>query len=226
MAENRYGDDLDRAEGGFGADIASQRMDALDRAALHHALSLDGGHALDLGAGSSIQAVRFATLGLETLAVDALPRARTLVGRLDLERALPIRYLEKDARALTRGDLPARLDLVYSQRFIHHLRHGEAVALLRLVAEAMPPGARLFLSASGLASELAEGYPAGPIEARYATLSPAMQAKHHIEGPVCLYAAEELEALAEAAGFATERVELSPFGNVKGIFTRIGPPTR
>jgi hypothetical protein len=195
MAENRYGDDLDRAEGGFGADIASQRMDALDRAALHHALSLDGGHALDLGAGSAIQAVRFATLGLETLAVDALPRARTLVGRLDLERALPI-------------------------------RHGEAVALLRLVAEAMPPGARLFLSASGLASELAEGYPAGPIEARYATLSPAMQAKHHIEGPVCLYAAEELEALAEAAGFATERVELSPFGNVKGNFTRNGPPTR
>lgn len=220
MAENLYGDDLDRAEGGYGAEIARQRMDALDRAALAYALDLGGGAAVDLGAGEGIQALRFAALGLHTVAIDVRPRARTLFGEAALESILPLRYLELDARLLREEHLPGRVDVAYSQRFIHHLPFDEARRVLALLRARMPEGARLFLSASGLGSELAEGYAAAtaPLARRYAPLSATVQSKHHLEGPVCLYAPEELGALARAAGFAAVRVERSAFGNVKGIF--------
>jgi hypothetical protein len=224
MPTNVYGDDLDLAEGGHGAEIARQRMDALDREALAYALELGSGCAIDLGCGAGVQGLRFAALGFETVLIDTLPHERTVLGAAEIDRVLPIRYLRTDARGLREDDLPARVALAYSQRFIHHLAFGEAVALLRVVRARMPAGARLFLSASGLASELGEGYrdASRPLSARYAALTPAMRAKHHIEGPVCLYSRDDLASLARAAGFQVERVALSEFGNVKGVF-EVGP---
>lgn len=220
MSTNLYGDDLTRARGGYGAEIAGQRMDALDRAALEHALSLGGGVALDLGCGEGIQALRFATLGLETLAIDARPREATLFGEGPFERVLPVRYLSADARRLTPSLLPERVDLAYSQRFIHHLRFEEALALLRALRAVMTAGAKLYLSASGLGSELADGYAAAalPLGRRYAELAPEVRARHRIEGPVCLYRPPELRGLGEAAGLTPERVFRSDFGNVKAVF--------
>ena len=91
-----------------------------------------------------------------------------------------------------------------------------------MLASRLCPGARLFISASGMQSELADGYPhaGNPVEERFALLAPAMQAKHGVREPVCLYAKDELERLVLAQGFTAIRTWTSPFGNVKGVFER------
>lgn len=75
----------------------------------------------------------------------------------------------------------------------------------------------MFLSASGMDSELSEGYPACglPVDRRFARLAANMAEKHAILAPVCLYRPSELEDLARDAGWAVENVFVSPFGNVK-----------
>jgi hypothetical protein len=112
--------------------------------------------------------------------------------------------------------------VAYSQRFIHYLRFQEAARLLATLASRLCPGARLFISASGMQSELSEGYPhaGNPLEERFALLASAMQAKHGVREPVCLYTKDELERLVLAQGFTAIRTWASPFGNVKGVFER------
>ena len=56
---------------------------------------------------------------------------------------------------------------------------------------------------------------------RFAPLADAMQAKHSVREPVCLYAQEELEHLLPSHAFTTIRTWTTPFGNVKGIFERL-----
>lgn len=219
---NDLGDRLVPTTGRHGADIARQRLDALDRAALRHAIGLElPAVALDLGGGHGMQALRLAALGLDTWLIDQLPRAQTVLGIAGLAEALPLRHLQIDARALDTGELPDAIALCCSQRFIHYLRHAEARVLLRRVRERMRPDGRLYLSASGLDSELGDGYAAAraPVAERFAALAPAMADKHGIHEPVCLYAPQELESLAEGAGFVCEEVSASVFGNVKGVFT-------
>jgi hypothetical protein len=112
--------------------------------------------------------------------------------------------------------------VAYSQRFIHYLRFDEASRLLQSLAGRLCAKARLFLSASGLGSELGAGYAhaGAPVEHRFAPLAGAMQAKHGVREPVCLYTKEELEQLVVAHGFAAVRTWTTPFGNVKGVFER------
>jgi hypothetical protein len=220
---NLYGDRLFPTTGRHGGNISSQRLDELDVQALRYALQLRNQQAaaLDLGCGLGLQGLRFATLGLRSLLIDRLPVEQTVLGRTDLAALLPISYLQRDARHLTAADLPARLQLCYSQRFLHYLRFEEAVALLRLIRQRMEPGAKLFLSASGLDSELGTGY-AGrsqPLAERWAPLSPELAARHRISEAVCLYRPEDLGKLAQTASFFPERVFSSPFGNVKGVFS-------
>src|SRR5262249_15700726 len=137
-------------------------------------------------------------------------------------RGLEFRRL--DLRDAAPEDFPAQTGIAYSQRFIHYLRHEEASRLLAVLATRMCSGARLFISASGMNSELAKGYAhvEHPVEERFATLAASMQAKHSVREPVCLYAKDELEALAVRGGFTPVRTWTSPFGNVKGVFELTG----
>lgn len=207
-----------------GLDIASQWTDELDLEALRFLVSpqIPRRVAVDLGCGLGVQGIRFAVLGCDTTLYDIAD----VGGRIDEVRrvlglpALAFRCLE--LRRATPEDFPARIGLAYSQRFLHYLRFDEAARLLSLLAERMCAGARLFVSASGLGSELGEGYAHAvlPLEQRFAPLSPAMQAKHAIGEPVCLYTPADLEHVLLAQGFTAVRVWASPFGNVKGVFER------
>ena len=221
---NAHGDIVVTTTGTHGADISSQRIDDLDREALLHALRLEersGAVAVDLGCGIGIQGLRFATLGLTSLLIDRLPVEMTILRATSLQEVLPISYLMKDVRDLRADDLPPCIAFCYSQRFLHYLRFAEALCLLRLIRSRMRQGAKLFLSASGLQSELSAEY-AGRADAlahRFAPLSPQMAAKHEIHESVCLYTTDDLGFLCEQVSLRTERVFCSPFGNVKGIFS-------
>jgi hypothetical protein len=220
---NLYGDSLVKTTGKHGADISSQRMDDLDVETLRYALQVKEkkGAVLDLGCGIGIQGLRLASLGFKTLLVDWMPVDMTVLRVAGLDDLLPLSYLMKDARALESADLPAEIAICYSQRFIHYLKFDEAVALLQLIRERMLSGAKLFLSASGLLSELGEDYSgkSHKISRRFSTLSASMAEKHNIHEPVCLYAPDELATLCQRASFSCDRVYSSAFGNVKGVFT-------
>jgi hypothetical protein len=222
-ALNLYGDALIETTGTHGSDIAGQRIDELDRIALAQVLDLAATRpsCVEFGPGFGWQGARFALLGARTHLYDLLPPSR-LVSAVAREPGIELVYSQVDLGVLAGVVLPPRIELAFSQRTLHYLPFAAARDLLTLAAGRMGAGAMLCLSVSGIASELGDGYAhaALPVAQRFAPLAPAMQSRHGITEALCLYAPAELTALAEASGFAAERVWLSPFGNVKGIFRR------
>ena len=101
----------------------------------------------------------------------------------------------------------------------------ELLALTRnAIAElrAMAAGGRIYLSASGLDSELGQEYSGAgmAVERRYTPLSEVMRAKHAIHGAVCLYRQHELGEMIRSAGLVVEKLFASPFGNIKAVAKR------
>ncbi len=208
-----------------GADIAAQWVDELDLETLRFVVSpkIPKRVAVDLGCGLGVQGIRFGVLGCKAVLYDVVDISERIER---IKQALGIQNLEFrqiDLRQAAPEDFPADIGVVYSQRFIHHLRFEEAWRLLEMLAGRLCARARLFVSASGLGSELGAGYAhlANAIEHRFAPLANEMQAKHGIREAVCLYAPEELERLVVAHGFVTVRTWTTPFGNVKGVFERL-----
>jgi SAM-dependent methyltransferase len=221
---NLYGDRIVPTTGSHGPDIASQRMDDLDAACIEWAIAYGPSKlkAVDIGCGRGIQALRLASLGASVLAVDLSDLSPFASGANTLLGRDAITYFSGDVRELPPSAVPTPLQLIYSQRFIHYLRHEEACELLLRLQAVLSEDGRLFLSASGIDSELGDGYAHRDrgVENRFSVLSPEQQAKVHITEPICMYRQEELAKLAESVGFRTIRVWSSAFGNIKGIFGR------
>lgn len=219
---NLYGDKRKHLAGTHGVDISSQRMDDLDRKCLQFALeqNSDDLAAVDLGCGLGIQGIRLALTGIETLLIDTLSIKNRLKQLTDLLELQNIQFLQKDVRLLLPEDLSEKIQILYSQRFIHYLKFDEAEALIKMIAERMETGGRVFLSASGIDMELADGYSDRDkaVHDRYSPLSGNMALKHQIHEPVCLYSEMELKQLLEPHGFKEVLLWSSDFGNIKAIF--------
>jgi hypothetical protein len=219
---NFYGDKVVSTSGTHGADIGIQRLDELDSRALQHLLACHEKHpiCLDLGCGIGAQGMRFAMCGAHSYLYDLIRESN--VTRVLRSAGVRIDYVEGDLR---RPDvqIPRDVTIAFSQRFVHYLRYSEAKSLFTKVGSRMIREGLLFLSASGINSELGYQYAGKRVdmEHRFAPLHPNMQQRHEILESVCLYDEEELQTLALECGF--ERVEIwqSGFGNIKGIFRRI-----
>jgi SAM-dependent methyltransferase len=221
---NSYGDSLVPTTGRHGADIASQRIDDLDREALRQILELSNTriNCLDIGCGFGWQGIRFATLGAASYLFDLLPES-SLIRNFQENTDLLLSYKKVDARQLNPEDLPQPIDLAFSQRFIHYLKYPEAERLIQILGENMPANAFFYISASGLHSELGEGYAGAnnALQSRFSPLSHSMQVKHDIREPVCLYTESELVKLMTSNKFMERKVWKSTFGNVKGVFQKV-----
>ena len=112
--------------------------------------------------------------------------------------------------------------IVYSQRFFHYLKYQEAGDLIQTLSESMPENSRLFLSASGIESELGNHYKAKslPIENRYSVPAHDLAEKHQIFEPICLYTKDELVSLVEMYRFKAIDIWSSSFGNIKTVFVK------
>lgn len=211
------------ATGIHGIDVASRGLDKLDRDALHFALDCEASAlaAIDLGCGRGVQSVRFAALGWRVWMYDLLD-IQDSVARWNELLGDRLTFVCKDVRRLTREDLPVAAQLLYSQRFLHHLTFADACDAVCAFAALLASGGRAYLSASGLNGELGEGYPHASrlVRARFAKLTPETAAKHEILGPVCLYEEADLAALAARAGLTTLSVTRTTFGNIKGVFEK------
>ncbi len=209
---------------GFGIDVASQRADALDEKALAFLASLreksDAASALDLACGLGGQARRMAALGVSVAAVDQQDQP-TLSPDALTHRGAPttLWFVQADMRHLPL-DLPfAPYDAICCQRALHYLPYAEAHAVLLSLKALMKKRARLFVSVSGLPSELRHGYvhAALPVTERFAPLGAEMALRHGIESPVCLYEAQDLVDLLHEAGYGVQDIGVSPFGNIKAV---------
>lgn len=220
---NCYGDARIQTTGLHGVDIASQRLDDLDKESLRQVLSLEDPRitCLDLGCGLGWHGARLAMLGARVHTFDLLPESPFL-RFLREDTRLSLSHWAGDLRQLKPQDLPERVDLAFSQRFIHYLTYTEANRFIRTVAERSSPAAYFYLSASGLNSEFGQDYSCASVEIqnRFAPLSDRIGSKHNILEPVCLYSETELSGLMESNGYGTCKVWKSAFGNVKGVFRK------
>ena len=220
---NFYGDILFPTTGVHGADVASQRLDDLDKESIREVLSLEHPRVtcVDLGCGFGWHGARLAMLGADVHTFDLLPESTLSIFLRENTRLL-LSHRSGDLRHLKLENLPEEVNIAFSQRFIHYLTYEEAQHLIQTIDERCSPAACFYLSASGLNSELGQNYDGSSVEIhdRFSRLSPEMQSKHGIWEPVCLYSESELTELMVSNGFKASKVWKSKFGNIKGVFRK------
>jgi len=207
---------------GHGVDVASQRLDDLDREALgrikRHVCDNGTSDVGDYGCGRGGFAMAAAGVGAKVHAVDIADFSSDITHpKIEFYKADLLEDLQTNSE---------RFDTILCQRTIHYLPHSEAQRAVSLFYEALRPNGCLFLSASGMESELGMSYP-GQIEdinQRFHRLSAEMGAKHGIEEPVCLYYQHEMDQLLKNGGFEVQRSWLSEFGNVKVVGRKVPLP--
>lgn len=217
---NAFDDVVIKTTGDHGGDISSQRFDILDRKSLKYVINKDKDvTAVDIGCGLAAQGLRFSLVGSDVTLIDIMDLSNRVSVLNNLFEMVQMDFLNKDVRNISLNDLPMNIDLIYSQRFIHYLTFNEAKEAIKMVSERVKPGGRIYISASGLQTELGEGYPDNNElpENRYSCLKPSVAEKHDIHNQVCLYEKEDMNELLSVAGFEPIDVFASEFGNIKGI---------
>lgn len=221
---NLYGDQAKPAGAGFGVDVASQRSDDLDEACLAHireqVLLQKPVRAADLGCGHGGQAIRMAAAGASTTAVDRENHVAEIFSAAARANVM-IDFVQADIASWCEI-VGEKFNILSCQRTIHYLPFADAMETLIKMHRVMAPEGKLFISASGLDSELGDGYDKIVDRARrFSKLEEKMADKHHIHQEVCLYTEEDMAALLAGANFKAEKIYRSEFGNIKAIATRI-----
>lgn len=226
--KNLYGDVLRSFTDGHGVDIASQRADWLDNKACEYiqTLILDGinVNAIDLGCGLGAQVFRMIKAGAKVATgVDSHPftnsERQAISENFDVNIDRKAVFLCADmVKWLALSD-KNYCDLLICQRTIHYLPSAEAVKVLVGIKKLLTSSGRLYISASGLLSELSDDYEhkTYPVTKRFCVLGNEMALKHKIHKPVCLYTHQEFVALLSVAGFNVLEYQVSEFGNIKII---------
>lgn len=212
-AINRNGDVL-LENNNKGSDIASQRLDDLDKACANEVLTLSRMgkvQVLELGCGRCGLANYLADLS-----VSAVVRAVDC-DDYSAHASANVAFVQDDMFEYMGFQRAFSVDVAVSQRTIHYMSYTYASEFVNRVYRSLKLKGKFFLSCSGLHSELgSDPYPRDlPLEKRFAFLSPEMQKKHGIRMAVCLYSIEEITALMESAGFVVTSAKTSDFGNHK-----------
>ncbi len=216
------GDKPIKTQSGHGIDVAVQRADYLDGSAIRQIRTLldqrGTVRAMDAACAAGGQARRMARAGAAVTAVDLHADGAALLRAALDEGLTQIDFIQADLRDPRLYQRLGQFDLIIAQRFIHYLPFPEAVKVIRLFRHALLPDGKLYISASGLRSELGQNYH-GAVEVaeRFATLWPPMANKHGIHDKVCLYEEHDMQALLAAGGMHAERLYASPFGNLKTV---------
>lgn len=221
---NLYGDNKNPSIGGrFGVDIALQRADDLDTMAILHAYNHPGARALDAASAGGGQALRLAQVGANTLAIDIEDYSLPFLAAARQHKVEnSCQFIQCDLRNYNIAESHAPFDIVVCQRMLHYVPFSVAVEIVKGFYKALTTNGCLYVSASGIASELGNGYThkETQLASRYTALDPLMMEKHAIHGPVCLYSETDMAFLLESAGFTTIGVFSSLFGNVKAVGSR------
>lgn len=217
-ALNLYGDKQKFVASGHGADIATQRADDLDLMALTHIRS--GSFVLDLACGQGGQSLRMAHAGANVLALD-IENFQNVFAEYDPHPG-KLHFAQFDLMNLSDINCAHLADAIVCQRAIHYFRFEHAVEIVKHMGNLLSKTGKIFLSASGISSELGNQYAGAeqPIETRFGRLHPTMAGKHGIHAEVCLYSEDDMILLAELAGLQVVDIFSSPFGNIKAVISK------
>lgn len=214
-----------------GADISSARLDSLDFSYLSFAMNRLAENTnkkrklniVDLGCGLGVPTMSTAFMGASCYFFDIVDLFAYYASYKKINPKLQIKFRKADISKAHMSIYPKKIDVIYSQRTIHYLRFSEAESLVGKMYSRLSVGGRAFISVSGLDSELGDGYEDKRLDVRdrFSLLSGKMSEKHGIQEQVCLYRPDDLEKMMSFAGFRTLNVEVSEFGNVKGIFEKL-----
>lgn len=200
----------------FGTNISSLRRDELDERALLDAEKHPSGSGMDFCSGDGAMALE---MGKRLRKITTWDRVRPSLIEQTTETISPVEIIQNDIRDLSIQPINRPFDIVVWQRAIHYLTYRESINVLHRLKIWMNKGARLYVSASGMDSELGERYLAREVspEERFAFLAEEMQKKHRIMKKVCLYRQGELVDLLVSCGYTVSDSWNSPFGNVKVV---------
>lgn len=222
---NNYGDVLISTTGVHGGDVSSQRVDELDHACLAFLETIRGCEkiplAIDIGGGFGSQSKRMAEAGANVYMIDLTNQFDNVEAFNSRIERTGIVFFQSDIRTFDTSFLQG-LDIIYSQRMLSCLPYLDARRLLDRLHLACAPGARCFVSAGGLHTEIGRSARdrEAPIEQRWLRASSEMAAKHEIYEPECLYTEDELAGLLDTCRFRILRRWTSEFGNPKVICER------
>lgn len=232
MDLNLYGDKKILTKGLFGVDIAIQRADDLDSLAIEHIKTArgQGQHevtALDVGCGQGGQLIRMAQAGATmAMGVDAQDYHDVTKARAsENDVASRVHFIQMDMRSIRKTKLDLLTwDVIVCQRAIHYMSYTDALRSVASMYSLLCKNGRLYLSASGMSSELSNGYAEGQksVRKRFGPLSDEMRDKHGIHGNVCLYSSDDMRTLLGEAGIRIEKIWVSDFGNIKVVAAKHG----
>ncbi|MCC6012378.1 class I SAM-dependent methyltransferase [Candidatus Caldipriscus sp.] len=206
----------------YGIDVSSKRLGYLDREVLKFALDWKGSKfSVEFGAGSGRLSLILALLGYRVYIYDLGD-----VELLNLAKALKLKIFHEktDIRYIKTSDLPEKISIFVAERVLHYLRFEESRRVLARVIRRMEKGGRLFLSLSGINSPIGKDYEHRdfPVEKRFCLPSREVMEKFKIDVPICLYDIEDLRRLLDGFPVREVKLRITAFGNVEGIFERIG----
>jgi SAM-dependent methyltransferase len=206
----------------YGIDVLSKRLGYLDREVLKFALDWKGSKfSVEFGAGSGRLSLILALLGYRVYMYDLGD-----VELLNLAKALKLKIFHEktDIRYIKTSDLPEKISIFVAERVLHYLRFEESKRVLTRVIRRMEKGGRLFLSLSGINSPIGKdyGHRDFPVEKRFCLPSREVMEKFKIDVPICLYDIEDLRRLLDGFSVKEVKLRITAFGNVEGIFEKIG----
>lgn len=215
MVSNQSDFQIPRTVSGFGVDVAVLRADDLDKTMIAYVKDHVGVKVLDIGSGAGGQSLRLAQAGANVTALDINDYAEEFV-RLRNQYELSeeqLAFIQSNLQSVALRLQGETFDLVCCQRTLHYVPYKAAEEFLQSLHTLSV--ARLYISVTGLATEIASHYPASKVDLteRFAALTQKGIELFSISEPLCLYTANEFAELLTATGWQIESIRTSAFGN-------------
>lgn len=205
--------------GGHGMDVSINRADDLDKITLTHMGTKESPSVLDLGCGAGGQSLRLALGGTSVTALDKFDFRELIAAEMKLQKISEekLKFIHGDISSLENLLQGEQYSDVSMQRTLHYLPYTDALKLLKYLHSVVTD--KMFVSVTGLSSQVAFDYPALSlsIENRFSVLHPVQAEIFGIHEPVCLYSETEFVSLLEESGWKVEKVWVSAFGNIKAV---------
>ncbi len=207
-----------------GIDISKKRLDDLDKQALAFAIDNNINNPskrfADFGCGSGKISVAISCLGYEGFLNDT-KSLRSRFQNLSRKLGVKLNFKQSKIEKIEYKEFPDNLDLIISQRTLHYLAHKNLITFLKQSKKSLNKGGRVFLSFSGVDSEIGKDYDLNPdLDNRFSKVSETNQEKFQILDPVCLYSIKEIEDLMEKLDFKKIKAWESDFKNIKVIYEK------
>ncbi len=200
----------------YGVDVASTRLDDLDKrvlAAVKEMVSAGvSPRVLNVGCGQGGLARALVQVGAAVTALD-IDDYSDVIHEQSVSHSDAINYIQADIRDWVATNTE-QFDLVVLQRVLHYVPYEDA----RMVLEKLHSVSdTLYLSVTGTTTTIASHYEAltKPITERWGKLDAVGQELFSISAPLCLYSEGEVRTLLAETGWQVEWLRVSDFGNIK-----------